>query len=70
MLSLFICDGFNWICGIRNYIVCWLNQLANYSIFQDFESAIAISDIQMKLASVKELPKNKMQLATPPKIYT
>ncbi|XP_071786408.1 uncharacterized protein [Asterias amurensis] len=44
--------------------------LCIYNTEMDFESAIAISDIQMKLASVKELPKNKMQLATPPKIYT
>ncbi|XP_038057058.1 arf-GAP with Rho-GAP domain, ANK repeat and PH domain-containing protein 1-like isoform X2 [Patiria miniata] len=40
-----------------------------YNTEMDFESAVAILDIEMKLASVKELPKNKIQLATPGKIY-
>ncbi|XP_022079426.1 arf-GAP with Rho-GAP domain, ANK repeat and PH domain-containing protein 1-like isoform X2 [Acanthaster planci] len=44
-------------------------RLFMYNTAMDFESAVAILDIQMKLASVKELPKNKLQLATPGKIY-
>ncbi|XP_072040365.1 arf-GAP with Rho-GAP domain, ANK repeat and PH domain-containing protein 1-like isoform X2 [Amphiura filiformis] len=56
-------------CSQKRYLAIKGEMMCYYNSRADFESAIPVGDIPMKLASVKDLGKNKLQLFTPSKSY-
>lgn len=58
-------DGY----GAKRYVAVKGEILCVYKSEKDFEAAVAICDIEMKLANVKEVSKARLQLITPSSQY-
>ncbi|XP_071847781.1 arf-GAP with Rho-GAP domain, ANK repeat and PH domain-containing protein 1-like isoform X4 [Apostichopus japonicus] len=53
----------------KRYVAVKGEMLCIYKSKMDFDAAVAICDIEMKLANVKEVAKSRLQLTTPSSMY-